>query len=136
MIGLIIIVIIVVILFNSFSKFNSWTRRHESLLLQIESEISKTPQNFELHYKKAECLMNLQNYYLASKEYNNVIQNADKLIRFKDSIIKDSKFNLKFCKEPFPWSTSGPNDFSGSYLHYFFLNIFGNSNCISASNLN
>lgn len=136
MIGLIILILIVIFLFNSFSKFNSWTRKNENLLQEINSQISNSPDNFELKFKKAECLLNLQSYDLAWKEYKKIIENQNMLGRYRREIIQDAEHNIQFCIRPLPWSSSGPRDLSGSYWHYLMLKYFGNRAYKTAFNLN
>jgi len=97
---LIIIVIIVIILFNSFSKFTRWMQQNENLLKEINFKISIEPENTELRFVKAECLMKLQNYHQAAREYEYIISNSHKLLRFKNEIFNDSKLNLTFCNKP------------------------------------
>ena len=135
MIGLIIIVLIVIILFSSFSKFTRLMKQNENLLQEINFKISFDPDNIELRFIKAECLMKLQNYHQATREYEYLISNGHKLTRFKNEIANDSKLNLSFCIKPFPWSTIGLYDRGGSYWHYQLLIRFGNRRVYTAINL-
>lgn len=127
---LIVIILIVIFLFNSFSKFNSFMRKNESNLKQINSEIRLNPENTALTYRKAICLMNLHNYPLAVHEFENVI-NQHKIHNISDrSILLSSEKNIEFCRRPFPWSSSFVVDKSGSYLHYLLLKYAGNKRSI------
>jgi len=131
---LIIIVLIVIILFNSFSKFNRWMKQNEDLLKDINLKISSNPDKIELYFIKAECLMKLQNYYQAVKVYEFVIANSNKLTRYKNEIIEDSKFNIGFCRKPLPWSSGSLYDRGASYLHWQLLLISANQRRYSAIN--
>ena len=44
-------------------------RQNEAKLIELNSEISRKPENIELKYRKAICLMNLQNYPEAIYEF-------------------------------------------------------------------
>lgn len=124
MIGLIIIVIVVILLFNSFSKFNSWTRRHEGNLKTAIENLKFEPNNVEHRYTKGVSLMQLQNYPEAIREFEFIIHNAEGV--YYQPIIQSSRDNIEFCNKPLSWSSSYPVDKSGSYWHYIVLDYFGN----------
>lgn len=83
-------------------------RINENLLQQINSDISKYPNNIELRFKKLECFMFLQNYYLSSKEYEFVLRNSEKLNRFENEIINIQSKIFNFAKSLYHGLQMGP----------------------------